>query len=49
MSCLGHAQIMAATVGLVLLLALGPIWPTLTVVAVAGLLVALSKLLFRGK
>ena len=35
--------------GLVLLLATGPSWPTLAVVSIAGLLVGVSKLLFRGR
>jgi hypothetical protein len=45
---LGVAQVMAATVTLVLLLAFGTAWPTLAAAGVAGLLVLTSKLLFRG-
>jgi hypothetical protein len=43
---LGQGQIVAAVVGLVLLLALGPTWPALAAVAAAGALFVLSKLLF---
>jgi hypothetical protein len=45
---LGHAQMLTAAVGLVLLLSFGPEWPTLVAVGVAGLLLLTSKLLFRG-
>jgi len=44
---LGQAQIVAATVALVLLFVFGPAWEALAAVAVAGLLVVASKLLFR--
>jgi hypothetical protein len=46
---LGQAQIVAAVAGLVLLFATGLNWPTLAVVSIAGLLVVVSKLLFRGR
>ncbi len=46
---LGLAQIMAATVGLVLLLTTGMALATLVAVGGAGLLVAASRILFRGK
>jgi hypothetical protein len=45
---LGVAQVMAATITLVLLLSFGTAWPTLVAAGVAGLLVLTSKLLFRG-
>ncbi len=44
---MGQAQIAAAVVGLVLLLTVGTTWPTLVAVGIAGLLVVVSKLLFR--
>jgi hypothetical protein len=46
---LGQAQVIAATVALVLLFVFGPAWPALAAVAVAGLLVVASRLLFRDR
>ena len=44
---LGTAQVMAATAGLVLMVETGTSVPTMATIAVAGLLVVVSKLLFR--
>jgi hypothetical protein len=44
---LGQAQIMAATVALVLLLSLGMVWPIFVTLGVCVLLVLVSRCLFQ--